>query len=94
MTAVLLLEGKKDPVIMLGGELDIINGNVYAGKGEYLLTEADESDGSLLYYDPEIIAVTNLELDHQDYYGSEDKLLRSLQNFSERFPGGKNNPEC
>ncbi len=86
MTAVLLLEGKKDPVIMLGGELDIINGNVYAGKGEYLLTEADESDGSLLYYDPEIIAVTNLELDHQDYYGSEDKLLQTFAEFFRKVP--------
>lgn len=86
MTATLLLEGKKDPVIMLGGEMDIINGNVYAGEGEYLLTEADESDGSLLYYDPEIVAVTNLELEHQDFYGSEEKLLQTFAEFFRKVP--------
>jgi len=86
MTAALLLEGKKDPTIMLGGELDLIDGNVYLGQGEFLLTEADESDGSLLYYNPEIVAITNLELDHLDYYGSESKLLGTFEEFLQKIP--------
>lgn len=86
MTASVLLEGGADPTILLGGELDIIGGNSYSGKGGFLLTEADESDGSFLYYDPEIIVITNIEMDHHDYYSSEEKLMETFRKFLERLP--------
>lgn len=86
MAATILVEGGKDPTILIGGELDIINGNSYLGQGKYLLTEADESDGSFLYYEPELVVVTNIEMDHQDYYNSEEKLLKTFQSFLRRIP--------
>lgn len=86
MIATILKKGGLDPTILVGGELDIIGGNAYLGKGEYLITEADESDGSFLYYNPRIVVVTNIELDHHDYYDSTDKLLNAFKRFIENIP--------
>ncbi|MFW6305989.1 MAG: UDP-N-acetylmuramate--L-alanine ligase [Bacillota bacterium] len=86
MISTIFLKGSQDPTILIGGELDLINGNSYQGKGEYLITEADESDGSLLYFDPEIVVVTNIEMDHQDYYLSEKKLFKTFKNFLSKIP--------
>jgi len=86
MAASVLLEGGVDPTILVGGELDIISGNSYLGRGKYLLTEADESDGSFLYYKPEIIVITNVEMDHHDYYNTEEKLLDTFKKFLEGLP--------
>ncbi|MGM0436873.1 MAG: UDP-N-acetylmuramate--L-alanine ligase [Bacillota bacterium] len=78
-----LLQNNKnfDPTIMLGGNLDILDGNIHVGKGEYFITEADESDGSLLYFDPYLTVVTNIELEHLDYYTNEKKLLDTFNKF-------------
>ncbi|MFP4015657.1 MAG: UDP-N-acetylmuramate--L-alanine ligase [Halanaerobiales bacterium] len=86
MAATILLEGGQDPTVLVGGELDIINGNYYLGKGDYLVTEADESDGSFLYYQAEVVVVTNVELDHQDYYDSEEKLFNYFREFLDKTP--------
>ncbi len=86
MAATILMEGNQDPTILVGGELDSIGGNYYLGEGEYLLTEADESDGSFLYYQPEVVVVTNVEMDHQDYYDSEKKLLTTFRKFLKKIP--------
>ncbi|MEJ6950934.1 UDP-N-acetylmuramate--L-alanine ligase [Natronospora cellulosivora (SeqCode)] len=85
MIASVMLEAT-DPTILIGGELDLIGGNVYLGKGDYLITEADESDGSFLYYDPEIVVVTNVEMDHHDYYQSEEQLFETFRNFINKVP--------
>jgi len=86
MAATILMEGNQDPTILVGGELDSIGGNYYLGKGEYLLTEADESDGSFLYYQPEVVVVTNVEMDHQDFYDTEEKLLTTFKKFLQKIP--------
>ncbi|MFP4661155.1 MAG: UDP-N-acetylmuramate--L-alanine ligase [Halanaerobiales bacterium] len=86
MTATILLEGGQEPTILVGGELNIIKGNYYLGNGDYLVTEADESDGSFLYYHPEVVVVTNVELDHQDYYDSEEKLFNTFRQFLDKTP--------
>lgn len=86
MAATILMEGNQDPTILVGGELDSIGGNYYFGKGKYLLTEADESDGSFLYYQPEVVVVTNVEMDHQDFYDTKEKLLTTFRKFLQKIP--------
>lgn len=86
MTATILKECKVDPTVLVGGELNTIGGNAYLGDGDYLLTEADESDGSLLYFNPVIAVVTNIEMDHQDYYQTDSKLLNTFKTFLENLP--------
>ncbi len=80
MISLVLERAGKDPSVVVGGELDDIGGNAKLGKGEYLVAEADESDGSLLNLDPEILVVTNIDDDHLDHYGSLDKILETFQN--------------
>ncbi len=76
-----LKNGQFDPSIMIGGDLPSIGGNIQLGDGEYFITEADESDGSFLYFDPYITVVTNIELDHINYYDSKEKLLKTFKKF-------------
>ncbi|MFW5976369.1 MAG: UDP-N-acetylmuramate--L-alanine ligase [Bacillota bacterium] len=81
----LFKKGGMDPTILVGGELGDI-GNSYRGTGEYFITEADESDGSFLYFDPEIIVVTNIELDHHSYYNNKQELLNIFEKFISKVP--------
>ncbi len=81
MIASVLKTSDRDPTILVGGELDEIGGNVHIGKDDYFITEADESDGSFLYFDPELAIITNVELDHIDYYDSHEKLLSTFRKF-------------
>jgi len=67
----LILEKKNmDPTIAIGGEVNDIGGNAKLGKGDYVIVEADESDGSFLLLNPSIAIVTNIENDHLDYFAS------------------------
>lgn len=59
-----------DPTFLIGGELNDIGSNAKCGKGDYIVAEADESDGSFLYLRPQIIVLTNIEADHLEYYGN------------------------
>ena len=78
MLAAVLEKAKKEPAVMVGGYLEEISGNIADGRGDYFITEADESDGSFFYFDPSILLLTNLELDHPDYY-------KDLENFKSVF---------
>ncbi|MCL5289581.1 MAG: UDP-N-acetylmuramate--L-alanine ligase [Bacillota bacterium] len=86
MTALVLEENRLDPTILIGGDLSNIGGNAKVGHGEYLVAEADESDGSFLLLDPQIAVVTNIEDDHLDYYGSLDKLVQAFEDFLHKVP--------
>jgi UDP-N-acetylmuramate--alanine ligase len=66
----LLLKANLDPTIIVGGEVAAWDGNARLGQGQYLVAEADESDGSLVKHAPYIGVVTNIELDHPDHYES------------------------
>jgi len=70
-----------DPTFLIGGELNDIGSNAKHGSGEFFVTEADESDGSLLHLRPEIIVITNIEADHLDYYSS----LREIDDIFLKF---------
>ncbi len=81
MIALMLEKAGLDPTIIIGGELDYLNGNAKLGQGEYLVAEADESDGSFLKLAPHIAVVTNIENDHMDYYGTMENILRAFSEF-------------
>lgn len=72
MIADILLDAESDPTILLGGELDAIGGNFMIGNSDYFLTEACEYKGNLLYYFPSIAIVLNCELDHVDYFKTQE----------------------
>ncbi|MBM7855940.1 UDP-N-acetylmuramate--alanine ligase [Desulfohalotomaculum tongense] len=89
MMALVLEKAGCDPTIVVGGELNDIGGNAKLGRGEYLVAEADESDGSFLLLSPHMVIITNIEDDHLDYYGSVEKVLESFQKFLAGVdPGG------
>ena len=77
------------PTIIIGGEVDVLGGNAKLGKGEYLVSEADESDGSFLKLRPHIAVVTNIEDDHLDHYGTLANIRKAFREFLENIkPGG------
>ena len=84
MLASIFLGAGQDPDVMVGGDLDLIKGNYRTGQGEFFLTEADESDGSLLHFSPEIAVITNIELEHMDFYQSKEELLQTMGEFLAR----------
>jgi UDP-N-acetylmuramate--alanine ligase len=70
-----------DPTVIIGGEVNDIGGNASLGQGEYLVAEADESDGSFLKLKPHIAVITNIEDDHMDYYKNMDNMLEAYCKF-------------
>lgn len=81
MISVVLEHAKIDPTIIIGGFVDYLKGNAKLGKSEYLVAEADESDGSFLKFNPEIAVVTNIEDDHMDHYGSMENIIKAFIQF-------------
>jgi UDP-N-acetylmuramate--alanine ligase len=86
MVALVLEKGNLDPTVVVGGNFHDIGGNAKRGLGEYLVAEADESDGSFLKLDPYIAIVTNIEDDHLDHYGSREKIETAFREFVEKLP--------
>lgn len=74
LTALILDEGGLDPTIVIGGKLKNLKTSARLGRGEFIVAEADESDGSFLKLSPVITVVTNIDNDHLDYYGDMDNL--------------------
>lgn len=66
-----------DPTYIIGGEIMNVGSNAKAGKGDYVVAEADESDGSFLQYHPAIAVVTNIEADHLENYGGDYNQLKA-----------------
>ncbi|MCV7412873.1 UDP-N-acetylmuramate--L-alanine ligase [Mycobacterium florentinum] len=78
-----------DPSFAVGGDLGEAGTNAHHGSGDCFVAEADESDGSLLEYTPDVAVVTNIETDHLDFYGSADAYVGVFDAFVERLaPGG------
>jgi len=86
MIALLFQKNGLEPTILVGGDLPALGGNAVPGKGEWLVAEADESDGSFLLLDPRVAVVTNVEDDHLEHYGSRDGIVRAFGRFLERIP--------
>ena len=78
----MLFHSNLDPTIIVGGEVDAWDGNARSGQGEYLVAEADESDGSLVKHHPSIGVITNIELDHPDRYQNIQEVVNIFQIFA------------
>lgn len=89
MLIVALQHSGFDPSFAVGGDLGAAGTNAHHGSGAYFVAEADESDGSLVQYRPDIAVVTNVEADHLDFFGSEQAYIDVFDAFMERLtPGG------
>ena len=78
-----------DPSFAVGGDLGEAGTNAHHGSGDCFVAEADESDGSLLEYTPNVAVVTNIEADHLDFFGSTEAYGAVFDDFVERLsPGG------
>jgi UDP-N-acetylmuramate--alanine ligase len=81
-----LVDAGFDPTFLVGGELNDLGSNARHGQGEFVVCEADESDGSLLLLEPEVAVVTNLELDHHSHYLHVEDVERVFRTFLGRLP--------
>ncbi|OZE95650.1 UDP-N-acetylmuramate--L-alanine ligase [Rhodococcus sp. 14-2686-1-2] len=78
-----------DPSFAVGGELNEAGTNAHHGSGDVFVAEADESDGSLLQYSPNVVIVTNIEADHLDYFGTPEAYTQVFDDFAALLgPGG------
>lgn len=75
-----------DPTVVIGGRLNATNRNAKLGQGEFLVAEADESDGSFLKLSPTIAIVTNIDPEHLDYFGDMDHVRTAYLNFLNKVP--------
>ena len=83
MLSLILVEAGMRPSFLIGGEVNEIGTNAVWDEGEWIVVEADESDGSFLHLTPEIAIVTNVEADHLDHYGSFDAVRSAFAEFLE-----------
>jgi UDP-N-acetylmuramate--alanine ligase len=75
-----------DPTAVIGGRLDFLGSNARLGEGEYLVAEADESDGSFLLLTPTIAVITNIDPEHLDHYSGLEHLKRDFLTFVNKVP--------
>ena len=80
----MLLEAGLCPTVAIGGILKNIDTNACLGSGEFFVAEADESDGSFLYYQPKYSIITNIDREHLDYYGNFENELKAFKDFIKR----------
>jgi UDP-N-acetylmuramate--alanine ligase len=86
MTALVLERGGLDPTAVIGGRLSAFGSNARLGRGDYMVVEADESDGSFLKLSPTIAVITNVDEEHLDYYLTFDNVLTAFVDFANRVP--------
>lgn len=85
MISHVLLSGETDPTIMVGGELDIIGGNLRKGSKEYFLTEACEYHRSFLEFFYKIGIILNVDADHLDYFKDIDEIIDTFSDFAKKI---------
>lgn len=86
LVATIFQEAKMDATHIIGGIVRNLGGNAKKGDGQYLIAEADESDGSFLLLSPIMAAVTNIDDDHLDHYGTKEKIVEAFVEFVNRLP--------
>jgi len=86
LVAAVLARGGLDPTIVVGGRLQSIGSNARLGHGQFLVAEADESDGSFLRLSPAVSVITNIDREHLDHYGSLEELRQAFIYFANRVP--------
>ncbi|HEX6836606.1 MAG TPA: UDP-N-acetylmuramate--L-alanine ligase [Polyangia bacterium] len=87
LVATVLHHAGLDPTAVIGGKLPLLSGsNARLGGGDYLVAEADESDGSFMKLSPTVAVVTNIDPEHLDHYGTLDQLKRTFVDFINKVP--------
>jgi UDP-N-acetylmuramate--alanine ligase len=86
LVAAVLREAGRDPTMVVGGKLRALGTNARLGQGDFLVAEADESDGTFLLLSPIVAVVTNIDREHLDYYGDMDRLREAYLQFIHRVP--------
>nr|WP_294850739.1 UDP-N-acetylmuramate--L-alanine ligase [uncultured Sphingomonas sp.] len=86
MIAAMLDAGGIEPTVINGGIINSYGSNARLGDGEWMVVEADESDGSFLRLDGTIAVVTNIDPEHLDHYGSFDRVKDCFVEFIENVP--------
>src|SRR5580692_7791003 len=86
MIAALLDAGGMDPTVVNGGIINAYGANAKVGEGDWMVVEADESDGTFLRLKSTVAVVTNIDPEHLDHYGEFDAVKRAFQDFVENIP--------
>ena len=86
MVSTVLAQAGLDPTMVIGGKVNALGSHARLGRGDILVAEADESDGSFLKLSPTIVAVTNLDREHLDHYGTVEKIQDAFLEFINRVP--------
>ncbi|MGE5678239.1 MAG: UDP-N-acetylmuramate--L-alanine ligase [Pseudomonadota bacterium] len=86
MVSIIWKNAGLDPTILVGGELEAIDGNVRVGKSDYFITEACEYTESFLKFYPFVAAVLNIEKDHLDYFRDLDHIISAFRKFAKLVP--------
>ena len=90
----LLSYAKRSPTAIIGGIVPLYRKNYNFGNGELLIAEADESDGSLVKFNPTIGVITNLEFEHVDYYLDLEDLIKTMKKFAQKCEYLVTNYDC
>ncbi len=86
MVACLLDAGGLDPTVVNGGIINAYGTNAKVGEGDWIVVEADESDGTFLRLKSTVAVVTNIDPEHLDHYGDFDAVKKAFQAFVENIP--------
>ncbi|KWT89809.1 UDP-N-acetylmuramate--L-alanine ligase [Candidatus Magnetominusculus xianensis] len=86
IATILMGAGAFDPTVVLGGKLNESNSNSRVGRGDYLVAEADESDGSFLKLNPTVAVCTNIDREHMDYFSTMERLKGAFVDFLNKVP--------
>ncbi len=86
LAGAVLQEAGLDPTIIVGGRVKSLRTNARLGRGDLLVAEADESDGSFVHLSPVFAVVTNIDAEHLDFYGTLDSIHDAFVEFARRVP--------
>jgi UDP-N-acetylmuramate--alanine ligase len=86
LIATVLAAGGLDPTVVIGGRLNSLGTNAKLGSSKYLVAEADESDGTFLILFPTIAVVTNIDLEHLDFYRNMEEIKAAFLTFINKVP--------
>lgn len=86
LVSAILAKGGLDPTVIIGGRLKATGNNAMLGHGDFLVAEADESDGSFLKLSPTIAVVTNIDREHMDFFKTIDALKEAFLTFINKVP--------
>ena len=86
LIATIVSEGGLDPTVVIGGKVKAFGSNAKLGQGDYIVAEADESDGSFLKLNPTIAVITNIDREHMEFFKDMNALNNAFLSFINKIP--------